>query len=132
MKREAELKGLFTARLKLELPSFLVLLQGTPGAPDRAIVGNGVTTYWEFKHGVPDFDSPGLQELTCGRIDVQSGGRCRYVVWQETSNGHRQRTNIVTPRALADRNGWLMDCEEWCIGYDMAWLVAQVKKAHRL
>lgn len=130
MKREAELKGLFTARLKLELPNFVVLLQGTVGAPDRAIVGNGVTTFWEMKHATPDFDSPGIQELMCQRLEVR--GHCRYVIWQETGNGYRQRTTVATPYAVANRNGWFVESEAWCLGYDMAWLVRQVRKAHKL
>lgn len=127
-KREAELKSAFVAELKRQAPGYLILEYATNGAPDREIVGGGITTRWEMKHATPDFDSPGLQELTCMRL--AAAGHCRYIIWQETAHGTRQRTMIVHPRKVYERNGWLMDPETWCIGYDMNWLVEQVVKAH--
>lgn len=130
MKREGELKSLFGAELKRQLPHALVLYYGTNGAPDREIVCGGKSTRWEFKHGTPDFLSPGDQELMCQRLAHQH--HCMYIIFQETAQGTRQRAMIVHPREVANRNGWLMVPEAFCIGYDMRWLVNQVKKAHNL
>lgn len=128
MKREAELKSLFARELKRQVPQAVVQLFGSATSPDRSITAGGRTTHWEFKHGTPGFDSPGGQELTCARLEVQ--GHCRYVVWQESSRGESERTLIVRPRALMQREGWSLDTEAWCVGYDMRWLVDRVREAH--
>lgn len=125
-KREAELKSKFGVELKRQLPGFLVLRYETNGAPDREIVGLGVTTRWEAKHATPDFRSPGDQELMCMRL--AAAAHCRYIFWHER-NGI-QRTLIVHPRQVHDRDGWSLIPEAWCTGFDMKWLVQQVAKAH--
>jgi hypothetical protein len=128
-KREAELKSAFTAEMKMYLPGFLMLQFATAGAPDRAIVGYGRTTMWEFKHGTPGFMSQGLQELMCMRL--AAAGHCRYVIWQEHANGNAQRTLIVHPKVINERKGWALVPEAWCAGYDMKWLVGYIQEEHR-
>lgn len=116
--------------LKRQCPGFLVLLQATAGCADRAIVGNGRTTFWEMKHATPDFDSPGNQELFCQRLAVQA--YCRYVIWQENKQGVGARTLIVHPREVAGMANWNVQPESFCVGYDHSWLVEQIRKAHGL
>lgn len=130
MKRESELKAAFGRELKRQLPHYIVQMFSTNGSPDRSITGDGRTSSWEFKHGTPDFKSKGDQELMCARLAVQ--GHCRYVVWQEMSTGLGSRTMIVHPRQILDRTGWNLVPEAWCVGYNMPWLVDQVKKVHGL
>ena len=136
-KRESELKSDLMKELHRQCPHFVVQLFASAGSPDRSITGEGRTTHWEFKHGTPDFESPGLQELTCSRIDLQ--GHCRYVIWQETRL--IQRTLIVRPRVLlarsqAIREGaeptWSLQSELSCVGFDHRWLVGEIRKAHRV
>ena len=127
MKREAELKSAVMRELHRQCPSWLVLLQATAGAPDRLIVGASRVSAWEFKHGTPRFISKGNQELFCMRLD-QSGIRTRYVIWQESQTF--QRTMIIHPKALHERDGWKVIPEIWCVGYDHRWLVSQIRKAH--
>ena len=129
-KREAELKAAFSQELKARLPGFMLLFLASPGAPDRAVVGGGRTTYLEFKHGTPSFDSPGLQELTCMRLEA--AGECRYVVWQESAAGIGQRTLIVKPRAVHRRDGWLLDAEETFLGFDHHSVIQWLKERHGL
>ncbi len=129
-KREGELKSALTAELKLFLPQAVILLFGTAGAPDRGIVLAGRMSMWEFKHGTPNFESPGLQALTCSRIAAQ-GVHCRYVIWQEATTLDSQRTIIVHPRTILDRNGWAVPYESRCEGFNMKWLVDQIRKVHR-
>lgn len=128
MKREGELKSLFGAELKRQLSGFYVLQYSTNGAPDREIVGAGVTTRWEMKHATPDFKSPGDQVLMCCRLAVAA--HCRYVVWYE----HRgiEKTMIVHPNEVRMRTGWNLVPETFCVGFNMRWLVEQVRLAHRL
>lgn len=128
MKREAELKSTLFDRLRQQLPTFYSFQIATAGWPDRGIVGCGRTTFWEFKHGTPDFDSPGIQELTCQRIAVAS--HCRYVIWQENSKGTGARTLIVHPREVAGRASWNIQPEAWCTGYNHDWLVKYIRKVH--
>lgn len=128
-KREGELKSRFGAELLRQAPGFQILQYSTNGAPDREIIGCGISTRWEFKHGTPDFKSPGDQELVCCRIAAVA--HCRYVIWQENARGEAQRTLIVHPRRVMDRVGWNLVPNSWCQGFDMKWLVRQVLEAHR-
>lgn len=129
-KREGELKSALTRELKSQLPTFIVQYFASAGSPDRSITGAGVTTHWEFKHGTPDFASPGDQELMCMRL--AAGGHCRYVVWQESRRGTGQRTMIIHPREVFNRTSWTFTPEAWTTGYDHRWLVAQIAKVHGL
>ena len=126
VKREGELKSQFRKELARQLPGFVTLAYATAGAPDRSIIGAGRQTNWEAKHGTPAFVSPGSQELACLRL--AAAGHCRYIIWQER-NGV-ERTLIVHPKNVRDRQGWTFDPDAWCVGFDMRWLVDQVKKAH--
>jgi hypothetical protein len=130
MKREAALKSAFTRELKRRFPRFVVLLLATGGAPDRLIVGNGHATFWEMKHATPAFKSTGLQELTACRLAEQ--GYCRYVLWWENRHGDAQTTMIVHPRVVHERTSWVLEAEAVCEGFDQAWLVTQVGRAHGL
>lgn len=153
-KREGELKSLFGEELKRQAPGFLVLQYATNGAPDRSVVGNGRQTNWEAKHATPDFRSPGDQELMCCRLAVQ--GHCRYVIWLElparckdcgatsmstTCNVSGfacipsesiKKTVIAHPSEVFQKQGKgrFIRPIEWCVGFDMRWLVAQVLKEH--
>lgn len=128
-KREGELKSAFTQCMKDHLPNYYMLLLASRGAPDRAIVGNGQTTWWEFKHGTPSFESPGLQELTCMRL--AEAGYCRYVLWMEDAKGRGKRTLIVRPKVVYERSGWSFTPEAWCLDFDMYWLVRYVASIHK-
>ena len=127
-KREGALKSLFTAEMKRQLPYFYMLQHSTAGAPDRSITGAGHTSFWEFKHGVPDFLSPGDQELMCCRLDMAN--HCRYVIWQEIRGV--QRTLIVRPIEVHQRTSWLLNAEAAWPGFDMKTLVRYVGKLHGL
>lgn len=127
-KREGELKSQFTEVMRQLFPEYVVLLYASAGAPDRSITAHGRTTTWEFKHGTPDFASPGLQELTCMRL--AAAGHCRYVIWEERRGV--QRTLICHPRAVHDRIGWSIVAERWCVGFDHHWLAREIARAHRV
>jgi hypothetical protein len=134
MKREAELKAAFTQEMAKQLPTYLMLLQATAGAADRAIVGCSKTTWWEFKHGTPNFELPSNQALMCARLAFQ--GYCRYVVWEENKKGLK-RTLIVHPRQMITEgangvayisSGYLY--EAMCIGFNHRWLCNYIRSVH--
>lgn len=128
MKQEGVLKAAFARELKRQLPHYEVLFYATAGAPDRTIVGDGRQTNWECKHLVPSMSTQGLQELTCMRLAVQ--GHCKYVLWSESRG--MKRTLIVEPRIVYAwlRHEGALRPEAVTEGFDHAWLVQQVRKAH--
>lgn len=69
----------------------------THGVPDVSLTGNDFTSWWEFKVADPTFDLPGIQELTCKRLDSY-GFYCRFIIADETSD----RLLVVRPREIAD------------------------------
>lgn len=130
MKHEADLKSALTRELKRQLPGFLVLHYATNGAPDREVVGGGISSRWECKHATPDFRSPGDQELMCMRL--AEVGHCRYIIWCESWSGLNPRTLIVHPRQVHERTSWDLQPEAWCLGHDMVWLVNQIRAVHQI
>lgn len=125
-KREGELKSRFSAELKRQLSGFYILQYATNGAPDRSIVGAGRQTNWEMKHATPDFKSPDDQELMMCRMAIAS--HARYVIWFE--RGAVQKTMIVHPKDVMNRVSWNLIPESFCVGFDMRWLVGEIRKAH--
>lgn len=131
-KEEAKLKSKFGAELKRQAPGFLTLQYSTNGAPDREVIGNGVTTRWEAKHATPDFRSPGDQELMCARL--AAAAHCRYILWFDDGKDLCKLTMIVHPLKVLGRKGKgrSIEPETMCEGFDMNWLVKQVLKEHGL
>lgn len=129
-KREATLKSAAMATIRARLPGFQFFQFSTAGAPDRLIVGNSLSTYFEFKHATPDFDDDPLQLHTCERL-AENGAHCRYVIWWESATGLGQKTMIVHPRMVRERKGWLLVPEEVTPGFDHRWLAEYVRGVHR-
>lgn len=127
MKREAFLKSAFFRQLKQQAPELMVFQLATAGAPDRLIVGNGKTTFWECKHGTPTFALNGRQDLCCKRL--ADSAYCRYVVWLEDRYGSNKRTLIVHPYYIQQ-----VLCgggaDDWSLGFNHQWLVKYIKQIH--
>lgn len=94
---EGTLKSALFQRLRQDEPAFIVLQLATAGAPDREVVGNKRTSYWECKYGKPQFISHGNQELMCQKL-AYHGFHCRYVLWIDT--GDEKWTYIVNPFSI--------------------------------
>ena len=118
---EAELKSAAMQELRYRHPNFVIVEYATVGAPDREVVGRGISTRWEFKHGTPSFTSVGIQELMMLRLSA--AGHARYVIWEERRG--IKRTLIVHPKDIGG-----LKPEAWCAGFDHKWLVEQIGKAH--
>jgi hypothetical protein len=97
------------------------------GHPDKSITGNGMTSWLEFKHATPQFESVEQQRLTCHRLSHQ--GFCRYVIWWEDKKGQNKKTFIVHPSKLSSSD-LITDAEEWTDGFDMQWLCEYVRRIH--
>lgn len=124
MRNESGLKSALMKQVKLQLPGFVALRHEdvrTAGIPDLSLTGNGRTTWWEFKHGDPDFASTGIQELTMLRLSV--AGFARYVVWEEKEDV--RRTLVLRPKNLTD-----LIPEWWCSGFDHGAVVDYMKLVH--
>lgn len=122
-KREGELKSAFSKEFKKQLPHFLVLFHSSRAAPDRSITGGGRTSFFEFKHGTPNFETHGDQLLMCRRLAAH--GFCRYVIWEEKDGV--KRTLVIHPERIHDGT---MVSEDWCGGFDHKWLTSYIKKIH--
>jgi len=96
----------------------------TGGIPDITTSGYGFTCWWEFKHGTPDFDSKGLQELTCCRLAHHSF--CRYVVYLEEADGSNKHILIVHPRNIGR-----LEPEEVFTGFQHEMVTEYVRKTHK-
>ena len=123
-KQEARLKATLMKELREHLLGAVTLRHEdrfTSGIPDISVTWHGRTTWWECKHATPSLVSQGIQELTLLRL--AAAGHARYIVWQER-RGVR-RTMIVHPNRLRD-----LETETTCPGFDMSWLVEQIRLAH--
>lgn len=132
-KREGKFKQALRDRIKVALPAFYVLshVDATNGIPDLSISGNGTTTWWEFKHGTPDFTSRGVQVMTCRKLAAASF--CRFVVFWENGAGEK-RTYILHPsQVVFGRNSdTILSVDCYTEGFDYDWLIDQIKRAHGL
>ena len=123
-REENRYKAECLTKVRLALPKFVVIGHQEyrqSGVPDVSITGYGHTTWWEFKHGTPDFDSTGIQNLTMRRLDA--AGFARYVIYQETET--QRRTMIVEPRYLDS-----LDTKVWCAGFDHQFVIDFIKRVH--
>jgi len=88
----------------------------THGVPDISMTGNSVTSWWELKVADPEFDSPGIQELTM--IRLAAGGCARYLIYSHGT------IRIVEPRNLRNWNGNIPH------PYDVKWLIDEMLFIH--
>jgi len=126
MRRESHLKARCIEEVKKELPKFVVFSHqefARHGVPDNSITGRGKTTWWEFKHGTPHFDSTGIQELTMLRL--AGAGFARYVIFLEDAGGLSKRILIVHPKDLRD-----LHPEASCVGHNYKFVVDYIKQVH--
>jgi hypothetical protein len=93
------------------------------GVPDVSITGLSKTSWWEFKHGTPDFDSTGLQELTMLRL--AGAGFARYIIYLEDKDGESKRILIVHPKEFKD-----LIPEASCVGFNHRWVAEYIRKIH--
>lgn len=95
----------------------------TGGIPDISLTGRGKTTWWEAKHGTPNFDSDDLQELTALRL--AGSGFCRYIIWKEQEYREGRMTLIVHPKNIKT-----LIPEACWLGFNHLEVVEYMRKIH--
>lgn len=111
---------------KVEMPGYVLLRHEdvrTGGIPDLSVTGVGRTSWWEFKHGTPSFETNGLQEVTCLRL--AAAGICFYIIFEE--NLSVKRTLIVHPRYIKE-----LKPHAWTTGFDNRFIIEFIKGIHRV
>jgi len=134
-KRENELKDAYWKRFEqMYPPSVYFAMQHQDvrksGYPDSSLHGLGRSSHWEFKHATPNFSSPGIQEITCGRLARHSFS-CLYVLFVEV--GNVLQTRIVHPRDIFGQDGNLARvqfADSWA-GHDFDRLAKFMDTLHR-
>lgn len=127
MRHESKLKSALLRELHTQLPRFVIIRHAdymTSGIPDFSLTYN-ITSWWEMKHGIPHFDSEGIQELTCRRLEI--AGFCRYIIYLENSRGDQKRTLIVKPRDIKT-----ITPEVECVGHNHRFVVDYIRKVHNV
>lgn len=128
-KRESALKSALMAEIKAHLPGFVAQRHEdvrTSGTPDLSLTGRARTSWWEFKHGTPDFESHGIQELTMLRL-AASSFHARYVVWEERRGV--KRTLVVHPKHIECEDLGAV-AEAWWVEFDLRQLVDHMRRVH--
>jgi len=132
-KREAELRSRFMKTMRSDWPGAIALRHEdvrTVGIPDLSVTYGGSTSWWEFKHGTPDFQSMELQAHTCRRL--AANGFCRYIIFREDDE-LEPAIFIVHPRDIdAWKDGGTGLYEAMISRFDYLWLVQYIKLIHGL
>jgi hypothetical protein len=130
-KRESELRSRFMKVMRSDWPGAIAIRHEdvrTVGIPDLSVTYAGMTSWWEFKHGTPDFSSPGLQAHTCQRL--ASNGYCRYVIFHEAED-LKPGIFIVHPRYIDNwKNGTVSEFDAMTVRFDFDWLMQFMKIVH--
>jgi hypothetical protein len=125
-REESKYKGQLMETFREQLPRFVAIRHENTahsGTPDISIDGMGKCSWLEVKHGTPNFDSDGRQELLCLRL--AGANFCRYVIYHEDAQGNNKRTLIVHPKNLRD-----LIPETFCVGFNHQFVVDYIKKRH--
>jgi hypothetical protein len=124
---ENDLNKKLRENLDILLPGYVVFKhsdRAKSGWPDFSIVGRGMCSQWEVKLADPDFESPGIQELTCQRLAV--AGYCRYIIFDYRIVS-QPFTLIVHPLNIQQWH----DKPEWiCPGLSFTTIAGAIKAAH--
>lgn len=99
---EADLKSALVGTMRQLLAGFEIHRhedRSMSGLPDITVTGYGWTTWWEAKHGTPDFKVPGVQGVVVGKLGA--AGYARYILFLEDER--IRRVIIAHPDDVFDR-----------------------------
>jgi hypothetical protein len=114
-------------KLEILLPGYIIMKhsdRAQSGWPDFSVVGRGMCSQWEVKLADPDFESPGIQELTCQRLAV--AGYCRYIIFDFRIT-ESPCTSIVHPVNIKD---WKLERERFSVGLAFNMIAEAIRDAH--
>jgi hypothetical protein len=121
------------AKAKIELPGFMLYRHEdmmTSGIPDLSATGWGKTSWYEFKHGTPDFEKNELQEAQ--NLRLAAAGTCFYILYCETIS--QKRTLIIHPKEVFGKGGKTSNMTPlvWSVGFDHRLVIEFIRKTHRV
>jgi hypothetical protein len=125
-RNETKLTAKQMEAFRLKLPQWVFLRHQdvrASGHPDITSTGLKVTSWIEVKHGAPDFDSTGIQELTMLRLARQ--GHAWYLIFKEDADGENKCTLIVQPCNLM-----MLTPDVKLRGFDYAGVALWLEKTH--
>lgn len=125
-KQESHLKSQFMELARKEMQKFVLFRHEdfrTGGIPDLSVTGFLKTSWWEFKHGTPHFETKGIQELTMLRLAAV--GFAFYIIFEETET--HKRTLIVHPRDIK-----AIVPAAFSLGFDYKFIIDFMKRIHRV
>jgi hypothetical protein len=123
---EADLKNALTAKLREQLPGFIVFRHEdhrTSAIPDISITGNHRTSWLEVKYAHPRLEGFELQHLRMRQLAV--AGYAWYVIYQDATLW--QRTLIVEP---SDLDRWSGPRSHWSGYIDHQLVVDFIREVH--
>lgn len=126
-KEENELKAKLVEKIRLDIPRAVICAHQeirNVGWPDLEVNLAARTSHWECKHGTPNFESHGRQELTMLRLAAASF-YARYIIWHSDRDGRNKRTLIVHPKYIGS-----LEPEAFCIGFDHHFVTQHMRKVH--
>lgn len=132
-KQEAKLKSNLMIMLRQALPKYVLFRHEdkfTSGIPDISITGFAKTSWFEVKHATPDFDSPGIQELTMLRL-AAAGFHARYIIFTEDKNGDFKKTFIIHPKYIklfSQKDGVAVEAS--CLDFNNKFLLEYIRGVH--
>lgn len=97
-KRESALRSAFMEKLTEVAPLAIALRHEDVrrnAVPDMSFTLHGNTSWCEFKHGTPEFESRGDQELMMQRLS-ERGFAAYYIIWLESTE-EGKHTYLVHP-----------------------------------
>lgn len=131
IKQEANLKRALKQLIYRELPNFYIISHedvSKSGIPDWSISGNKKTSWLEFKHATPQFESDEIQEITCCSLAATSF--CRYVIWRQYGEEGPKETLIVHPNSVRLRKDYGLKIENAAEGFDHQFVLNYIRGIH--
>jgi hypothetical protein len=128
---EASLRGAMLKDARKYLPSYVFQRHEdrfTGGVPDLSVVGDGLTSWWEFKYAAPRLISNELQDLQLKRLFHANGGRALYIVYANFQG--EKSTHILTPAQYASPD-WYADSLFIFGGFDHEKVIYTIQSVHR-
>lgn len=100
---EGDIKSALTKVMRDRMRGFeITRLENTArsGDPDMLVTGCGWTSWWEVKHGDPDWKFVKQQAVAAWKY--AHTGYCRYIIYRETAEHDLPHVLIAHPNDLID------------------------------
>lgn len=127
---EATLKGQLMRAIRAQLGGWVAFRMEDKfraGLPDMAVIGNGLTSWWEVKLANPTMKTTTVQDETMRRLALV--GFAYFLVYEERQGA--RFTRIICPgREWEDYKTHRAPSALWCVGFNHDWVVQQMGRRH--